>query len=69
MCEAEVGNDQPYARILFSVLGRGGIGAMHLKISDQSWHDEVTAAPLLPTLRVLGKVQIEILRAEIAPAH
>jgi hypothetical protein len=41
-----------------------GIGAMHIKISDQSWTNEVTAAPLLPTLRVLGKVSIEVMQVE-----
>ena len=49
-------------RALDATLGQGGIGAMHLKISDQSWKDEVTAAPLLPTLRVLGKVSIDVVR-------
>ena len=51
-------------RAIDATLGQGGIGAMHLKISDQSWKDEITAAPLLPTLRVLGRVSIEILRAD-----
>jgi transglutaminase-like putative cysteine protease len=53
-------------RALDATLGQGGIGAMHLKISDQSWHNEVTAAPLLPTLRVLGKVSIDVVRFEPA---
>jgi hypothetical protein len=53
-------------RSIDATLGQGSIGAMHIKISDQSWKDEVTAAPLLPTLRVLGKLTIDVLRAEIA---
>jgi hypothetical protein len=31
-----------------------------LKISDQSWHDERTLTPLLPVVRVLGKLTIEV---------
>jgi hypothetical protein len=49
---------------LDATLGRGYVGATHLKISDQSWHQERTLAPLLPVLRVVGQVQIEILKAE-----
>ena len=50
-------------RALDSTIGQGGLGAMHLKISDQSWKNEVTAAPLLPTLRVLGRINVEIVYA------
>lgn len=49
-----------------ATLGRGSIGAAHLKITDQSWQDERSMAPLLPVLRVLGRLQIEILGAQIA---
>lgn len=38
---------------LDATLGQGGIGPGHVKISDHSWHDERTFAPLLPVLRVL----------------
>jgi hypothetical protein len=31
-----------------------------LKITDHSWHDTRTMAPLLPVVRVLGKVAIEV---------
>jgi transglutaminase-like putative cysteine protease len=54
-------------RAIDATLGQGGIGAMHLKISDQSWKDEVTAAPLLPTLRVLGRVSIDVVRHDYKP--
>jgi transglutaminase-like putative cysteine protease len=53
-------------RALDATLGQGHVGAMHVKISSQSWHNEATAAPLLPTLRVLGKASIDVLRVEPA---
>jgi hypothetical protein len=43
-----------------ATLGRGGIGAGHLKIADHSWQDTQTLAPLLPVLRALGKVKVEV---------
>jgi transglutaminase-like putative cysteine protease len=43
-----------------ATLGRGYVGADHLKVSDQSWHDTRTLTPLLPFLRVVGKVAIEV---------
>jgi hypothetical protein len=49
---------------LDSTLGNGGIGPAHIKISDQSWHNEASMAPLLPTLNLLGKLSIEVVRAE-----
>ncbi|MCI0381008.1 MAG: transglutaminase family protein [Gemmataceae bacterium] len=51
-------------RALDATLGRGGIGATHLKISDQSWHDMRAMTPLLPVIRVLGRVSIEVLNME-----
>jgi transglutaminase-like putative cysteine protease len=47
-------------RALDATLGYGRIGAAHLKIADQSWHDERSLAPLLPVVRVLGKLAIEV---------
>jgi predicted transglutaminase-like cysteine proteinase len=38
---------------LDATLGQGGVGPGHVKIADNSWHDERTFAPLLPVLRVL----------------
>lgn len=49
---------------LDATLGLGHIGAAHLKISDQSWHDERTLTPLLPVVRVLGKLAIDVVRVE-----
>jgi hypothetical protein len=45
---------------LDATLGRGGVGAAHLKIADHSWRDIQTLAPLLPVTRVLGKIRIEV---------
>jgi hypothetical protein len=46
-------------------LGKGGrVGVTHLKITDQSWNDERTLTPLLPFLRVVGKLNIEVVRAK-----
>jgi hypothetical protein len=45
---------------LDAVLGQGGIGPAHLKITDHSWRDVQTLAPLLPVIAVLGKVQVEV---------
>ncbi len=49
---------------LDATLGRGGIGAAHLKVSDQSWHEESSMTPLLPTLNLLGRLSIDVLRTE-----
>jgi hypothetical protein len=47
-----------------ATLGRGHVGATHLKICDHSWHDTQSLTPLLPALRVLGKVSIEVVRVD-----
>jgi hypothetical protein len=44
--------------------GEGHVGATHLKITDSSWRDTQSLAPLLPVLRVLGKLAIEVVRVE-----
>src|SRR5262249_44195319 len=50
---------------LDATLGRGGVGASHIKITDHSWHETRSLAPLLPVMRVmLGKVAIEVVRVE-----
>jgi hypothetical protein len=51
---------------LDATLGRGGIGAAHIKLAQSSFSDE-GAAPVtafLPLLRVLGSMQIEVVSAE-----
>lgn len=50
--------------MLDAVLGRGSVGAGHLKIADNSWQDIQTLAPLLPVTRVLGKARIEVVEVK-----
>jgi len=45
---------------LDATLGRGRVGATHLKITDQSWHEARNMTPLFPVIRVLGRIQIEV---------
>jgi transglutaminase-like putative cysteine protease len=47
-----------------ATLGRGYVGATHLKISDHSWHETASLTPLLPVLRVVGKAAIEVVRVD-----
>jgi transglutaminase-like putative cysteine protease len=47
-----------------ATLGKGYVGATHLKITDQSWHEERSLTPLLPVVRVLGRMNIDVLRVE-----
>jgi hypothetical protein len=48
---------------LDATLGRGGIGPGHVKITDHSWHEEKSLAPLLPVLRVLmARPSFEVLK-------
>jgi hypothetical protein len=44
-----------------ATLSRGFVGATHLKITDHSWNDTPSLAPLLPVVRVLGKLVIEVI--------
>lgn len=46
-----------------ATLGKGFVGATHLKISDHSWHDTQSLTPLLPVVRVVGKLSIDVLSA------
>ncbi len=45
-----------------ATLGRGYVGATHLKISDHSWADTRSLTPLLPAMSLAGKVAIEVVR-------
>lgn len=47
-----------------ATLGEGYVGATHLKITDHSWNDTRTLQPLLPLLRVLGRLSIDVVRVE-----
>jgi hypothetical protein len=46
--------------------GEGHVGATHLKITDSSWAGTQSLAPLLPVLRVLDKMSIEVLGVSYA---
>jgi hypothetical protein len=47
-----------------ATLGRGYVGATHLKITDHSWYDTQSLTPLLPVVRVLGKLKIDVVRVD-----
>jgi hypothetical protein len=47
-----------------ATLGRGSVGATHLKISDSSWHDEESLKPLSPVTRVLGKLEVQVISVD-----
>jgi hypothetical protein len=49
---------------LDATLGRGRVGAGHLKIGDHSWHNTQTLAPLLPVTRVMGRAKVEVVRVD-----
>jgi len=49
---------------LDATLGRGYVGATHLKITDHSWHDTRTMTPLFPVLRVVGRLSIEVVQVK-----
>lgn len=46
-----------------ATLGQGFVGATHIKVSDHSWHEVQTVTPLLPVVRVVGKVAIQVISA------
>jgi hypothetical protein len=49
---------------LDATLGLGGVGPGHVKITDHSWHEERSLAPLLPVLRALTtRPAFEVLKA------
>lgn len=52
---------------LDATLGKGFVGATHIKVTDHSWHDTRSLTPLLPVIRVLGKMSIDVLRTETNP--
>lgn len=49
---------------LDATLGRGGVSAAHVKVSDHSWNDTRSLTPLLPVSRILGKLSVEVLRVD-----
>ncbi len=52
---------------LDATLGLGHVGATHLKITDHSWHDTRTVTPLLPVVRVVGKMSIQVVSVDEGP--
>lgn len=51
---------------LDGTLGRGGIGAAHLKMATSSLENAAALARMLPLLQAVGKLKIEILEARYA---
>jgi transglutaminase-like putative cysteine protease len=50
---------------LDATLGLGGVGSAHLKISDHSWYNMRTLAPMLPLMRVMvARPKIEVLQVK-----
>jgi hypothetical protein len=47
-----------------ATLGKGRVSPAHLKITDHSWSDTRSLTPLLPLIRVLGKMQIEVVSVQ-----
>jgi transglutaminase-like putative cysteine protease len=46
-----------------STLGRGGVSAGHIKVTDHTWAGVESLEPFLPVQAVLGKVRLEVLEA------
>ncbi len=46
---------------LDSTLGKGGVSATHVKVSDHSWAGTQSLTPLLPVSRILGKLRVEVI--------
>jgi hypothetical protein len=51
-------------RPIDATLGKGQVGATHLKICDQSWHEARDMTPLFPVVRVLGRIHIEVVTVQ-----
>jgi transglutaminase-like putative cysteine protease len=47
-----------------ATLGKGYVGATHLKICDQSWANTRDLTPLFPVVRVLGRVSIDVVSVD-----
>jgi len=44
--------------------GHGRVGATHLAVASQSWHEERSLTPLLPLVRVFDRLGIEVVQTE-----
>jgi hypothetical protein len=49
---------------LDATLGRGGIGAAHLKLADSAMGGMEAFAELLPIIRAIGRLKLELLAIE-----
>lgn len=49
------------------MLGKGGVPASHIKITDHHWNDIESLTPLLPVIRMIGKVQVEVVSVKHEP--
>ncbi len=49
---------------LDATLGQGGIGAAHLKLSHSNFKDDASLLSLLPLIKVIGQLEIEIIEVE-----
>jgi len=49
---------------LDATLGRGGIGAAHLKLSHSSLEGGSAFAEMLPVIQAVGRLKLEILSVE-----
>jgi transglutaminase-like putative cysteine protease len=47
-----------------ATLGKGYVGATHLKIADHSWYETQSLTPILPAVRVVGKTSIEVIQVK-----
>jgi len=45
-------------------LGLDQVGITHIKLADHHWNDVQTLTPLLPVVRVLGRIQIEVMSVQ-----
>ena len=45
---------------LDATLGRGGIGAAHLKLADSNLHGAGAFAAMMPVFHVIGQLELEI---------
>jgi transglutaminase-like putative cysteine protease len=52
---------------LDATLGQGRVGAGHLKVLDAHWNGTDSFLPLLPVVRLLGKLKLDILSVEYQP--
>ena len=53
---------------LDGTLGQGHVGAGHVKVLDAHWNDTDSFLPLLPVVRLLGKLKLDVLSVEYQPS-